>query len=157
VIISDATALIVLINIDKFELFKMMFENIIMTQEVYDEVTVRPSTKKFIDTEIKAGFLSIENYEDVKAFKEINFILDKGESASIALALEKNLPLIIDEKKGRKFAQNCGIEIIGLVGMLRFIYVHKLLSKKEISEIIKNLNQSDFRVSAKLMQTILET
>lgn len=154
-IVSDATALIVLINIDRFELFKMMFTNIILTQEVYDEVTVKPSAKRFIDAEIKSGFLSIENYENKQAFKEINFILDKGESASIALALEKKLPLIIDEKKGRKFAEHCGIEIIGLVGILRFIYVHKLLTKKEVLEIIESLNQSDFRISQKLMKSIV--
>lgn len=155
-IVSDATALIVLINIDRFELFKMMFENIILTQEVYDEVTVKQSAKKFMDAEIEAGFLSIENYVDKQAFKEINFILDSGESASIALAIEKKLPLIIDEKKGRKFAEHCGVEIIGLVGILRYIYVHKLLRKQEVLEIIESLNQSDFRISQKLMKSILD-
>jgi len=82
-----------------------MFEHIILTQEVYDEVTVKPSAKNYINAEIKAGFILIENYKDKNAFTEINFILDKGESASIALAIEKKLPLIIYEKKGRKFAQ----------------------------------------------------
>ena len=154
-IVSDATALIVLINIDRFELFKMMFENIILTQEVYDEVSIKPSAKKFIDAEIEAGFLRIENYQDKIAFKEINFILDRGESASIALAIEKKLPLIIDEKKGRKFAEHCGVEIIGLVGILRFIYVHKLLSKKEVLDIIEAFNQSDFRIREPLKITSL--
>jgi len=156
VIVSDATALIVLINIDRFELFKMMFENIIMPQEVYDEVTVKPSAKKFIDAEIKSAFLSIVNYEDKQAFKEINFVLDKGESASIALAIEKKLPLIIDEKKGRKFAESCGVEIIGLVGILKFLYASKRLTKQEVLETIESLNQSDFRISEKLMKSIID-
>ena len=155
-IVSDATALIVLINIDRFELFKMMFENIIMPQEVYDEVTVKPSAKKFIDAEIKSAFLSIVNYEDKQAFKEINFVLDKGESASIALAIEKKLPLIIDEKKGRKFAESCGVEIIGLVGILKFLYASKRLTKQEVLETIESLNQSDFRISEKLMKSIID-
>lgn len=155
-IVSDATALIVLINIDRFGLFKLMFKHIIMTQEVYDEVTVKPSAKKFIDAELKTGFLSIEHYADKNAFKEINFILDSGEASSITLALERHLPLIIDEKKGRKFAEHCGVEIIGLVGILRFIYVNQLLAKKEVLEIIESLNQSDFRISQKLMKSIVK-
>lgn len=155
-IVSDATALIVLINIDRFKLFRMMFKNIIMPQEVYDEVTVKPSAKKFIDAEIKSGFLSVENYENKQAFKEICFILDKGESASIALAIEKQLALIIDEKKGRKFAESCGVEIIGLVGILKFLYASKRLAKKEVLEIIESLNQSDFRISEKLMKSIID-
>ena len=153
-IVSDATALIVLINIDRFELFKMMFPSIVITQEVYDEVTIKPNAKNFIDTEIKSGFLRIENYQDKQAFTELNFILDKGESASIALAIEKKLPLIIDEKKGRKIAVRCGVEIIGLVGILRFVYLHKLLTKKEVLEIVESLNQSDFRISDALMKSI---
>lgn len=133
-----------------------MFKNIIMPQEVYDEVTVKPSAKKFIDAEIKSGFLSVENYENKQAFKEICFILDKGESASIALAIEKQLALIIDEKKGRKFAESCGVEIIGLVGILKFLYASKRLAKKEVLEIIESLNQSDFRISEKLMKSIID-
>ena len=153
-IVSDATALIVLINIDRFEILKMMFPSIIITQEVYHEVTAKQSAKNFINTEIESGFLCIENYQDKQAFKELNFILDKGESASIALAIEKKLPLIIDEKKGRKIAESCGVEIIGLVGILRFMYLHKLLAKKEVLEIVESLNQSDFRISDTLMKSI---
>jgi len=72
------------------------------------------------------------------------------------LAIEKKLPLIIDEKKGRKFAQCCGVEIIGLVGILRFIYLNEMLIKTEILEIIDHLNQSDFRISEKLMKSIVK-
>ena len=72
------------------------------------------------------------------------------------MAIEKKLPLIIDEKKGRKFAQRCCIEIIGLVGILRFIYLNKMLTKTEVIEIIEHLNKSDFRISEKLMKSIVK-
>ena len=39
----------------------------------------------------------LESYEDSSLFRDINYILDGGESASITLAIEKQLPLIIDE------------------------------------------------------------
>jgi predicted nucleic acid-binding protein len=71
------------------------------------------------------------------------------------LAIEKELPLIIDERKGRRFAQKQGVEIIGLVGILRFLYVEKRLSKVEILSIIEKLNNSDFRISSKLLDFIL--
>jgi len=87
--------------------------------------------------------------------EHINYILDRGESASIALALEKKLPLIIDEKRGRKFAQKQGIEIIGLIGILRFLYIEKRLTKDEILAIIDKLNSSGFRVTHKLLDLIL--
>ena len=155
-IISDATILITLINIDEFRVLKIFIDSIIIPPEVYEEVSLKPSAKKYMDHEISEGFIAVESYKSSSLFKEINYILDAGESASIALAIEKKLPLIIDEKKGRKFAQKQGVEIIGLVGILRFLYVENHLNKEELLAIIKKLNGSDFRISSKLLDLILE-
>ncbi|SFV56131.1 hypothetical protein MNB_SV-6-1655 [hydrothermal vent metagenome] len=154
-IISDATILITLINIDEFRVLKLFVEKIVIPYEVYSEVSRIASAKKYIDTQIDKLYILVESYEDSQLFKEINYLLDAGESASITLAIERNLPLIIDEKKGRKFAQKQGVEIVGLVGILRFLYSDGRLSKEEIVEIIVKLNESDFRISSKLLDLIL--
>jgi len=127
-----------------------------ITPEVYDEVCKEYRAKVSIDEEIECGFITIESYKNRTLFKEINYLLDAGESASIVLAIEKKLPLIIDEKKGRRFAQRQGIEIIGLIGILRFLYVEDRLDREEVLRIIEKLNRSDFRVSKSLMNLILE-
>jgi len=155
-IISDATILITLINIDEFPILELFIEKITITNEVYEEVSHKPNAKKYLDQQIAKGFIGIESYKSLSLFKEINYLLDAGESASIALAVEKKLPLIIDEKKGRKFAQKQGIEIIGLVGILQFLYVEKRLSQEETLKIIRKLNASDFRISDKLLALILQ-
>lgn len=127
-----------------------------ITPEVYDEVCKEYHAKACIDDEIECGFITIERYKNTTMFREIHYLLDAGESASIALAIEKKLPLIIDEKKGRRFAQRQGIEIIGLVGILRFLYVENRLSREEVVQMVEKLNRSDFRVSKRLMDMILE-
>ncbi|NKQ41413.1 MAG: hypothetical protein HF962_07575 [Sulfurovum sp.] len=48
---------------------------------------------------MKKGFIVVEKYKDSSLFNTIHVELDSGESAAITLALEKDLPLIIDEKK----------------------------------------------------------
>ncbi len=154
-IIADSTVLITLINIDEFEILKLFIEKVTITNEVYTEISIQPSTKKFIDKEIAKGFITVKPYKNRQLFKEINFILDAGEASSITLALEENLPLIIDEKKGRKFAKAKGVEVIGLVGILRYLYVEKILNHKRSKEIIDKLNHSDFRISQKLLEIIL--
>ena len=154
-IISDATILITLINIDEFRLLKFFIDSIIIPPEVYSEVSQKPNAKKYLDYEINEGFISIASYTNESLFREINYILDGGESASITLAIEKKLPLIIDERKGRRFAQKQGIEIIGLVGILRFLYLEKRLCREKVLVIIKKLNGSDFRMSSKLLGLIL--
>ncbi len=154
-IIADATVLITLINIDEFRLLKLFVDHIIIPKEVYAEASQQVTAQKFLDAEIASGFLSVESYQNVTMFNEIHYILDKGESASITLAVEKGLPFIIDEKKGRKFAQMQGVEIIGLVGIIRFLYLEKQLDETEVLMIIEKLNRSDFRISQKLLGFIL--
>ena len=154
-IISDATILITLINIDEFDVLKLFIDQIIIPDEVYYEVSRTASAKKYLDHEIDSHFIQVEQYQNKQLFKDINYILDDGESASVTLALERKLPLIIDEKKGRRFAQQLGVEIIGLVGILRFLYRDGRLSKPETTEIVKKLNDSNFRISPDLLDLIL--
>ena len=154
-IISDSTTIITLINIDEFRVLKLFIDSVIIPYEVYNEISQKHSAKKYLDQEIKSKFISVESYSSKSLFKEINYILDSGESASITMAIERKLPLIIDERKGRKFAKLQGVEIIGLVGILRFLYCEKQLKKDEVLEIIQKLNHSDFRISSKLLALIL--
>ena len=39
---------------------------------------------------------------------------------------------------------------------MRFIHLNKILTKTEVLEIIEHLNQSDFRISEKLMGSIMK-
>jgi len=154
-IISDATTLIALIKIDALDIFKLFTEHITLPPEVYAEVTRKPYARETMDREIAQGFFTVESYEDISRFTSYRLILDAGESAAIVLAQEKNLPLIIDEKKGRNFARTHGVEIIGLVGILRFLYLQKRLNKEEIVILIRQLNDSDFRISKQLLDWII--
>ena len=155
-IISDSTALITLINIEEFDLLKFFTHKIVIPIEVYEEISIEEKDKRFLDAQIETRSLEVMTYENKLLFNELNILLDKGESASIALALEKNLPLLIDEKKGRSVAQNMGIEIIGLIGVLRFLYRNDKITKKRTEEILEKLDNSSFRVSKKLVDMVLK-
>ncbi|MEA2049066.1 MAG: hypothetical protein U9O64_11555 [Campylobacterota bacterium] len=154
-IVSDATALIVLINIDEFRVLELFSESITLPQEVYDEVCKKEHAKQYMDAKIKQGFITLCHYEDKQTYKEINFILDAGESAAITLAIEKKMPLIIDEKKGRQFAQMQGVEIIGLVGIMKFLFDEKRLRREEVILLKEKLERSDFRISDTLLEWIV--
>lgn len=155
-IISDSSAVISLINIEEFGLLKLFSNKIILVQEVYDEISLDQGAKTALDKEIEAGYIEIQTYKNKIIFEEINIILDDGESASIALAIESKRALIIDEKKGRTLAKNLGVEIIGLVGIIRFLYLEDKIDKDQTLKIIEKLNRSDFRISARLLEMILK-
>jgi len=156
VVISDSTTLISLINIERFTLLFRFTEKVIITPSVYSEVTVQKSAKRILDTYITEQKVSITEVMHAQKVKELRTRLDLGESESIVLANERNLPLIIDEKKGKKVALSFGIQAIGLVGILLLYKKKGYLSNAEIMEIVSELREVDFRISDTLLGLLLE-
>lgn len=157
IVVSDSTTLISLINIEKFELLFKFSDSIIITPAVYSEVSVQKASKRILDEYISLSRITVSKVDDFKKVKELLIRLDLGESESIILAKEQNLPLIIDEKKGKKIALSFGIDTIGLIGILLVYKKKKYLSNDEIVTIIQELREVDFRVSDVLLELLLES
>ena len=156
VVISDSTTLISLINIERFELLFKFSDTIIITPSVYNEVIVKKSAKRILNEYIVLKKVSVLEVNNVKKVKELLIRLDLGESESIVLAEEQNLPLIIDEKKGKKVALSFGVKAIGLVGILLVYKKKDYLSNEEIIEIANELREVNFRISDMLLELLLE-
>ena len=154
-IVSDSTALITLINIDEFELLKFFTQQIIIPVEVYDEVSIHKESREFLDRQVNTKFVAVMSYGDQSLFDELHILLDPGESASVVLASEMDLTLLIDEKKGRRVAHNMGIKIVGLIGIIRFLYQNEKITKKRTEGLLEKLDASSFRVSKKLIDLVL--
>jgi predicted nucleic acid-binding protein len=119
-------------------------------------VTVQKSAKSIIDNYISLSKVIIWEVTNLKKVKELLIRLDLGESESIVLAQEENLPLIIDEKKGKKIALSFGLDTIGLIGILLVYKKKKYLSNEEIITIVNELREVDFRVSSFLLDLLLD-
>jgi predicted nucleic acid-binding protein len=144
VIISDTSCLIVLTNIGLLHILKDLYGEILITSEVYEEFGG-----------ILPDWVIILDVKDKVKQADIELRLDKGESSSIALALEiPDSILIIDEIKGRNIAKSFNIKIIGTVGVL-LLASDKGLIKDVISVILKLVNKG-FRLSDKLLNKIIE-
>lgn len=140
-IIFDASPLIHLTKIGKLEYIINLFDFIIISNAVYNEV---------IEEGIKAGYtdaILISNYFQKDKIKEIkienpdpslNEYLHPGESESIQLALYLKGILVMDEKKGRLIAEQRNIEFLTTADLLllllkeneiKFDFYQKNLSK----------------------------
>ncbi len=143
-IIADASCLIVLQNIRELSLLQKLFGEVLITAEVAEEfgldlpewIKIKP-----IQSAAKQNFLSL--------------ILDEGEASSIALCLEiADALLIIDEKKGRRIAQELEIKIIGTLGVILRAKNEGLVDS--MTDLLEKLEQADFRISTNLKAKILE-
>jgi predicted nucleic acid-binding protein len=80
--------------------------------------------------------------------------LDPGEQAAITLA--QTLPadlLIIDERLGRRIAEERGIAIIGTLGILDDAAAQGWIN---LAEAIARLEKTNFRISRRIIDTLLK-
>ena len=112
------------------EILRQVVGEIIVPQTVYEECTCdmgKPGAK-FIADAHQSGLLIVHPDSKV-AIPPANFpMLDKGEIAALALALELGEPVLMDERLGRQAAAAQGIEVIGSAGIMLVAKQKKLIS-----------------------------
>jgi predicted nucleic acid-binding protein len=132
VIISDTSCLILLDKIGEFNLLNKLFDQIVVTPEIAKEYN------KKLPEWVKIDEPSNKTYQKI-----LEASLDIGEASAIAFAIEQiDCLLIIDDYKGRKFAEQLGIKITGTLGI---IIEAKLRGQiKSVKPILDRIKNTDF-------------
>lgn len=144
VIIADTSCLILPDKIGELNLLFKTFGQIIVTQEIADEFK-----KELPD------WFRIKNSSNKTYQKILEASLDKGEASAIAFAVEQtDCLLIIDDYKGRKYAEQLGIKITGTLGV---IINAKLKGHiKSVKPLLDKIKKTDFRLTPELEKRTLE-
>ena len=148
-IISDSTTLIILFDLNRMELLSNLFPKIIIPFAVYEEITVKKSL-------VLPEFIVVQQPKECETLDTLKLLLDLGESEAIALALELESKLIIDEKKGRKIAMRQGLEIIGLLGIVYLNIKKGFLSRDEAKDFLDDALAHGYRISQKLINGVFD-
>jgi uncharacterized protein len=138
IIVSDTSCISNLYQINSLYLLSNLFGDVLIPPKVFEEL-LNFHGKEFEDVLYKEKIVInnlslLENLIKVREFK-----LDEGEEEAIALAIEKNCSLIIDEKKGKLAAIKLGLKTVGLLGVLLLAKDKKLIiSIKPLLDDLKN-------------------
>ncbi|NBC05675.1 MAG: DUF3368 domain-containing protein [Bacteroidetes bacterium] len=144
VVIADTSCLIVYDKIQRLDILRKTFPELIITQQVGEEFGTLPD------------WLNISIIEEKdELYLELLNNLGRGEASSIALASQmKNSLLIIDEKKGRIAALKHGISIIGSLGVL--VEAKRKGVIVSVREALSKIEETNFRVSESIKKKVLE-
>ncbi len=124
-IISNSTPLIILSKIGELEILKNLYEEIIIPQAVFEEVTIKSDAIKNL------SWIKILEVQDKSNRKIYQAKLHEGEVEVMMLAKEISADLlIIDDNAAKKFAKFLGFTVTGTLGILL-----KAKSEKIISEV----------------------
>lgn len=153
IVISDTSVITNLIQLDQLILLRKLFGDIVLPQKVFDELSRLPKQAIILR---RLKWVEVKSASNTKYFEKLCKILDAGEAEAIALAIElKADVLLIDERKGRRIAQENGILITGLLGVLLEAKTQNLLP--QIKPILDKLVfEIGFRISTELYREILK-
>ena len=155
IVISDTTALIILAKSDTLILLNNIFEEIYIPKAVQNELDIKDDIVKYrIKNFDKISLKEVTDVGILNQIKKLN--IDKGEIEAISLALELDLKLIIDERKGRKIAINQGIKVVGALGILIENYRQNFISLEESYYFFRLFKKNGLRISDSLEKIFMD-
>ena len=154
-VISDSSPIMSLAIIGQLRLIQELFGEIIIPKEVWDELVIEGKGKSGTNEIEKAKWIKVAMVKNDCLLKTLSKDLDLGESAAIALAIERKANLLLlDETDARNLAEFYGLPKTGVIGVLMRAKKKNLV--KEIKPILEELRtQAHFWIKPDLYYAIL--
>lgn len=119
--VSDTSPLLGLSAIGLLDLLESQFETVYIPQAVLDELKAGTNFRgaSAIQQALKNRWLEPREVQNKPLAQALSLELDKGESESIALAVDLGIQiLVMDETMGRERARAMGLQTVGVLGVL---------------------------------------
>jgi predicted nucleic acid-binding protein len=154
--VVDAGPLIAMAKLNRLVLFSGLFKEVIVPQAVVAECTVDLShlDAQRIREAIGHGPFVVVSVEESPRLQTYRQLLDPGEAHVLLLAEQRQLPVLMDERRGRREARRVGIELIGTGALLVAAKRKGLVA--EVRPLLDALVHQGYRLSKGLQQSLLE-
>lgn len=153
-VLTDASPLIGLAHVNGLPWLAELFGTVWVPEEVRSEVV---GNRGFAG---ESAILEAERMGWLKVSQPAPLLpalpdLDEGEASCIRIALAHGAPalLLIDERAGRAVAQEFGIQVAGTAAVIGMAKKRGMIVSAR--QIFERLHQSDFRISAQVITTVL--
>lgn len=144
IVVSDTSSISALIHIERVEILRTLYDTVVIPTAVRDEL--------YRGHAQIPGFLEIQEPQDATTVSRLMQRVDPGEAQAIALAHELKADfLLIDEKLGRAVAQERGVRVVGLLGVLSVAKSRGLIDS--LRQVVEELEtKARFRISEAVKQ-----
>jgi predicted nucleic acid-binding protein len=142
-IISDTGPLISLEKLENgYQFIQKLYDKIVIAQVVIEELY----QGEFANWNDYKNYYNVNDcltiVEEELLILEVLKDLDKGEQQAIQLAYNLQLPLLIEEEKGRRIAKQLGLKFSGIAGQIIKANRENIISvddgRKMLGELLKN-------------------
>lgn len=139
--VVDAACLIGLERINSLHLLPALLEAVIAPSAVVSEFGSQPV------------WLTVMDPVDRYVVHALELVLDHGESEAIALAQEKGLRVILDDRKAREVAARMGVPVTGTIGLILKAKISGIIPA--VRPLLDALDACKFHVSRELREEAL--
>ena len=156
-LVADSGPLIALARLDLLDLPARYFESVHVTATVWDEVTRKPTADETPRLAAASKASLIRLVADPQSLPDalLRTTIDVGERGAIALALELNATLLIDDRRARRVAIELGRPVIGTLALLLRAREEGLVPA--LRPLMERLQASGYYMPGDLVVGILES
>ncbi len=153
IVVSDTGPFITLEKLPGgFELLRQLYDRVLLPGQVLTELAAgRPSGEAYLRD---LGLEDLVEVVTVEATDPDLADLDAGERAALTLALDRDLPLLIEERAGRDLAAAKGVLYSGIAGQVMRARRLHLLSRAEAAAKLNVLYDAG-RINRTLLRGLL--
>lgn len=154
-IVSNTGPLISLEKLDQgYDFIRRLYEKIILPPSVLSEV----AEGQFADPQAYLNHYGILDLIEIQGASRPSTLpeaerLHEGERQAIQLALELQLPLLIEETVGRRVARHLGIPISGIAGQIIKAFRQEIITAAEARAKLSELFQAG-RINRKIYEAL---
>ena len=157
-IVSNTGPLISLEKLNRgYDFIRRLYDKLVIAPAVLEEV----AAGQFVTPEDYLQHYAISDLIEVRTVSQLRELpeverLHEGETQAIQLALELQLPLLIEETVGRRVAQSVGLQISGVAGQILKAFRQGIISATEAQDKLNELLQVG-RINRKIYEALLAT
>jgi predicted nucleic acid-binding protein len=140
-VVADSTCLIALERIDALEILPILFEPVFIPPEVDREFGMAHP------------WLKVETPVNVALVSSLKLLVDEGEAEAIALANQRGIRVILDDRQARLVATRLEVRVIGTLGCA--IKAKQAGAIASVRPLIEKLETHGFYLSAGLKSEAL--
>ena len=155
---ADTGPLIGLARVDKLDLLRLLYGSVVVPPAVREELGIESGYPgaNVLSAALTDRWITVHSSQGLVIATELADSLDPGEAEAISLAEERAARfLLIDDAKGRRFARQRGLPVVGVAGVLLAAKSAGILAA--VAPVLRNLSSAGYRLSPELMSGVLQS
>jgi predicted nucleic acid-binding protein len=157
-VVSNASPLIWLSQIDRFALLQTLFEVVMITPEVQAETVERAAgypNAANVRAACAAGWMVGVPPNDTNKVAVLQAQLHAGEAETLVMAYEQRVEaVLVNDRHVRNFATAMGLRVIGTAGILVLAYERGL--PVDVTATLDTMRRGGFRLADAVYQAIVQ-